>query len=152
MSAGSQNGASAPSGIDAELRPPQARRRFGRVRPPAAGEQLDADESIASLHAEVLLLREENARLNTARHRASDISGLLARARALSSAEVDRDAHSDDTVQLFVEGLVIRESLLEICQEMERSMVAFEAKLNALASSAIAGGAPPLNGHDATSP
>jgi hypothetical protein len=41
---------------------------------------------------------------------------------------------SDDTEQLLVEGLLIRESLLEICQEIERSMVAFEAKLNALAA------------------
>jgi hypothetical protein len=34
--------------------------------------------------------------------------------------------------ELLLEGLLIRESLLEICQEVERSMVAFEGKLNAL--------------------
>ena len=37
---------------------------------------------------------------------------------------------------MLVEGLVIRESLIEICQEIERSMVMFEARLDALASAA----------------
>ena len=35
---------------------------------------------------------------------------------------------------MLVEGLVIRESLLEICQEIERAMVSFEARLKALES------------------
>ena len=35
---------------------------------------------------------------------------------------------------MLVEGLVIRESLLEICQEIERVMVWFEARLKALES------------------
>ena len=37
---------------------------------------------------------------------------------------------------MLVEGLVIRESLIEICHEIERSMVIFEARLDALASAA----------------
>ena len=40
---------------------------------------------------------------------------------------------TDDTAQMLVDGLVIRESLLEICQEIERSMVVFQAQLHALA-------------------
>ena len=35
---------------------------------------------------------------------------------------------------MLIEGLVIRESLLEICQEIERAMVSFEARLKALES------------------
>ena len=37
---------------------------------------------------------------------------------------------------MLVEGLVIRESLIEICHEIERSMVVFEARLEALSSAA----------------
>ena len=39
---------------------------------------------------------------------------------------------ADETTRMLVEGLVIRESLLEICQEIERAMVSFEARLKAL--------------------
>jgi hypothetical protein len=110
------------------------RRRFRRARP----GDIDAgmSEALASVHAEVLLLREENSRLKAAQHHRADISRLLGRARSLPSAEVDHDSIEDDSAQLLVDGLVIRESLLEICQEIERSMVAFEARLNALATAA----------------
>jgi hypothetical protein len=110
------------------------RRRFRRARP----AEIDAgmSEALASVHAEVLLLREENSRLKAAQHHRADISRLLGRARSLPSAEVDHDSIEDDSAQLLVDGLVIRESLLEICQEIERSMVAFEARLNALATAA----------------
>jgi hypothetical protein len=116
--------------------PPGPRRRFRRTRPAAADD--GADETLAALHAEVLLLREDNSRLKAAQHQRADIGRLLDRARSVSStdADTDRDSHDDDIAQLLVDGLVIRESLLQICQEIERSMVAFEAKLNALAETA----------------
>jgi hypothetical protein len=113
--------------------PDEPRRRFRRRL-----DRIDAvagdPEALAAVHAELVLLREENARLKAAQHQRVDISRLLGRARSLSSSEGDRDNVGDDTEQLLVEGLVIRESLLEICQEIERAMVAFEAKLSALAS------------------
>jgi hypothetical protein len=111
------------------------KRRLGRRRtdgegPEAAGESLDA------LEAELVLLREENARLKAAEHRGPDIGALLARARSLPDAQPDRDSVDDETTRVFVEGLVIRESLLEICQDIERAMVAFETKLRALEAAA----------------
>lgn len=111
--------------------PFEPRRRFRRRtdRPEALGG--DA-EGLAVVHAELLLLREENARLKAAQHQRADVSRLIGRARSLTNAELDHDSLSDDVEQLLVEGLLIRESLLEICQEIERSMVAFEGKLNAL--------------------
>jgi hypothetical protein len=84
------------------------------------------------LHAELVLLREENARLKAAQHRRSDVGRLLGRARSLPSAEADGQHLEDDAAQLLVDGLVIRESLLEICDEIERSMVAFGARLSAI--------------------
>jgi hypothetical protein len=106
-------------------------RRFGRRR--ADFEALEvAGESPAALRAELVLLREENARLKAARHQGPDIGGLLERVRALPGTRVDD--MGDETTRVLVEGLVIRESLLEICQEIERAMVSFEARLKALES------------------
>ena len=116
---------------------PRARRRFGRVRPFTVDEQAGIGEPLTSVDAELVLLREENARLKAAQHRRADVSRLLDRARSLPAAAADRDGASDDTAQLLFDGLVIRESLLEICREIERAMVAFEAKLEALASAAL---------------
>jgi hypothetical protein len=117
---------------------PRPRRRFRRVagaleddRRLAAGDPLD------SVHAELVLLREENARLKAAQHRRADVGRLLDRARSLPSATADSEGAGDDTAQLLFDGLVIRESLLEICREIERAMVAFEAKLDALATAAV---------------
>ena len=108
-------------------------RRFGRRS--ADVEALEvAGESLGALHAELLLLREENARLKAAPHQAPDIVQLLGRARSLPNARPDSDSVGDETTRVLVEGLVIREALLEICQEIERAMVSFEAKLNALES------------------
>ena len=84
-----------------------------------------------------MLLREENARLKAAQHRRADVGRLLDRARSLPAATADSGGAGDDTAQLLFDGLVIRESLLEICREIERAMVAFEAKLDALAMAAV---------------
>jgi len=116
---------------------PRGRKRFRRVGPLAVDDRAGVGESLASVNAELVLLREENARLKAAQHRRADVSRLLERARSLPSAATDRDGTSDDTAQLLFDGLVIRESLLEICREIERAMVAFEAKLDALADIAI---------------
>ena len=107
------------------------RRRFRR-RTDRGEVMAGESESLDAARAALLLLREENARLKAAQHQRADVSRLIGRARSLAAAEPDRDSISDDVEQLLVEGLLIRESLLEICQEVERSMVAFEGKLNAL--------------------
>ena len=105
-------------------------RRFGRRR--ADLEVLEvAGESLGALRAELVLLREENARLKAAPHQAPDIAQLLGRARS-APARIDAHSIADETTRVLVEGLVIRESLLEICQEIERAKVSFEARLKAL--------------------
>ena len=60
-------------------------RRFGRRR--ADFEALEvAGESLGALRAELVLLREENARLKAAPHQAPDIAQLLGRARSAHGA------------------------------------------------------------------
>ena len=106
-------------------------RRFGRRR--ADYEALEvAGESLGALRAELILLREENARLKAGPHQGSDIARLLGRARSMSAAALDDASVADETTRVLIEGLVVRESLLEICQEIERAMVSFEARLKAL--------------------
>jgi hypothetical protein len=116
---------------------PDRPRRFVRRRPDADGPEV-GDESLAELHSELVLLREENARLKAAEHAGPDIEGLLGRARALSAARAEDAGGGDETTTVLVEGLVIRESLLEICRQIERAMALFEARLRALP-----GGQPP---------
>jgi hypothetical protein len=103
-------------------------RRFGRRRTDAGTEP----EPLNAMRAELLLLREENARLKAAQHRGADVGRVLRQARALPAIEPDDDSIADETTRVLIEGLVIRESLLELCQEIERAMVAFEARLSAL--------------------
>jgi hypothetical protein len=133
---------------DGDQLPPRARRRFRRARPTGGDEAAGASESLASMHAELVLLREENARLKAAQHRRSDVARLLGRARSLPSAETDGQRLEDDAAQLLVDGLVIRESLAEICEEIERSMVAFGARLSALGMTAADRSFPPEPGDE----
>jgi hypothetical protein len=107
------------------------RRRFRRSAQTSV-EGLGAAETLASLRAELVLLREENASLKAAQHQVPDLGRVLKRARSVPAEHTDRDDVADEATQLLVEGLVLRESLLEVCQEIERSMIAVEAKLNAL--------------------
>ncbi len=107
---------------------PDRGRRFARRRSDVEGE----DESLSELRSELVLLREENARLKAAEHKGPDIEGLLTRARSLSAARDDEAGMADETTKVLVEGLVIRESLLEICRQIERVMISFEARLRAL--------------------
>jgi hypothetical protein len=127
---------------------PRGRRRFRRVPGPLDDDgQAGAGEPLASIHAELVLQREENARLKAAQHRRADVSRLLDRARSLPAASPDSDGASDDTAQLLFDGLVIRESLLEICREIERAMVAFEARLDALGTAAVERPGPAASDH-----
>ncbi|MDA0168484.1 hypothetical protein OJ998_05235 [Solirubrobacter taibaiensis] len=105
-------------------------RRFSRRTDQPGAE----NDSLAELHAELVLLREENARLKAAEHAGPDIEGVLGRARRLSEARIDSD--EDEATSVLVEGLAIRESLLEICGQIERVMVRFETRLRALGGDA----------------
>jgi hypothetical protein len=127
----SESGPRDPHGGDA-AQPAPLRRRFARVPTSPA-----APDHRSSLEAEVVRLREENLRLKVAQHQLHNIGELLERTRSLrAEVQPDRGTLADDTAQMLVEGLVVRETLIELCQEMERSMAGFRARLGALASAA----------------
>jgi hypothetical protein len=120
--------------MSAVPQPDPPRRRFGR----RAADRWAAAADLASLEAELVLLREENARLKLAGHRERpDLAGLLGQARAIGEPASDDDSATDETTQMLVEALVIRESLMEICRALERSMVTYQAKLNALLDATV---------------
>lgn len=112
--------------------------RYGRRWLPFDDEEQPAsrtaDESLALLRAELVLLRTENARLKIALQRDPDLASVLRLSRARRDSGAG-DAE-DDPEQLMTEALVLRQSLLEICEELEQTMVAIKAKLHRLAPAA----------------
>ena len=108
-----------------------ARRRFRRGGGRSAATA-GAGESLAALQAELVLLREENGRLKAAQHRGPGLDRALELARSLPAAVPASGEADDEGAQMLVEGLVLRESLLELCQEVERALGVVEARLKAL--------------------
>ena len=111
------------------------RRRMVRFRGLGDGEiapgSLD-DES--ELRLQVMLLREENARLKTARHQPTGVGSTLERVRMLNAQASPADA-ADDAWALLTDCLVIREGLQQVCVEMQEAITAIQHRLDALAMS-----------------
>jgi hypothetical protein len=110
---------------------PGPRRRFRRRR---HSHDEAATQSVPEMLAELVLLREENARLKAAEHEPPSFGRLLSRARSLPAAQVPNEEFADEAAQVLVEVVVLRESLLEVCQELERSMAAVRARLVSIAA------------------
>ena len=115
----------APDG-DAAGRARGARSRF---RPRRVEIEPDDAGSRDELVAEVLLLREENARLKAAAHEVPSLGRLLAQARAMPSAHAAHEDLGDEAAQLLLEGLVLRDSILAVCYELERSLAVVKGRL-----------------------
>jgi hypothetical protein len=116
------------------------RRRRRRAAAPVAPVAPETGGEALALQAELVLLREENARLKAAGHQEPDLGALLDRARSLPAGGAGADDRADEAAQLLVEGMVMRESLLGLCQEIGRSMAALEARLAALGGATVAAG------------
>jgi hypothetical protein len=114
---------------------PARRRRFKRPR----GARAADGGTVASLQdalAELVLLREENARLSAARHEPPSLGRLVSRARSLGTGQDGGDDGADEAAQMFVEGVVLCESLMEVCEELERSIAAVKARLSGMGAEA----------------
>jgi hypothetical protein len=116
------------------------RSRNGRGRFRTRRLPHDADDGVAGSRAELvselLLLREENARLKASQHELPNLGSLLKQARALPSTQLVPDDLADEAAQMLLEGLVLRESLLAVCHEIERSMAAVKTRLAEMAEKA----------------
>jgi hypothetical protein len=113
--------------------PTPPRRRFGRREAPRS-DDAGGGESLQAVLAEVVLLREENARLKAAQHQPASLGRILGQARSLPAAHHDAEELADDAANMLIEGMVLRESLLEVCHELERAMVGVKTRLEALST------------------
>ncbi len=110
-------------------------KRSGQPKPPGAETRLD---SIPPELAELVLLREENAWLKAAQHQAPGVGQVIERVRALPAAQPDAEDLEDEATQILVEVHVLRESLLELCGEIQQAMARVQATLEALSSGFVA--------------
>jgi hypothetical protein len=108
-------------------------RRRGTGRGGAgSGANASRGESVELLRAELMLLREENARLAQAHHQPPGVAGLLRQAHVTRVPEAIAHDSADELVQLMTDYAVMRETLLLACDEMESSLAALRARLAAL--------------------
>lgn len=101
------------------------RRRLERVRGVAEGDPLPQEDE-SELRLPVLLLREENARLESARHATASPGTTIERQRALG--EGPDPERLDDATAILGECLVIRDGLDQTCVEVLAAMDAVRAR------------------------
>ncbi len=92
------------------------------------------DDPTWALQAELTLLREENARLQTEQYRRPSLGTVLEQARVLADTGTHGEDAADEAAQMLADGLVVRESLLKVCREMIQSMCALEVSLITIAA------------------
>ena len=129
------SGASEAFGASQEQPFDRFRRRLERFRGLSAAEitpgSLD-DES--ELRLQVMLLREENARLKGARHQPAGAGSAIDRIRLLNS-QASGAATADDAWALLTDCLVIREGLEQVCVEMQQAISTIQERLAGLTMS-----------------
>ena len=98
--------------------------RRNRLKRAGTGTTPDAAND---LHAELVLLREENQRLRTADGGAPDLEALIERVRQTPERTVEDPL--DEAAELLAESLMIRETVVEICRTLRRTSTELEARL-----------------------
>lgn len=120
----------------------------GLRRRPAEGESAPSD--LAMLEAELVLLREENARLRVLQAREASPERALESARALSAHAAS--VSGDEGLRTVAEAAALRESLLAVCGEVEGALATVRERLTADADAptgARSYGSPPAGGRHA---
>jgi hypothetical protein len=105
-------------------------RSVRRIRSLTKRHENGADgELLEGLHAEILLLREENAQLRVKLERAPEIGDVVEQMRALTArAPTQKDA-GDHAWHLLTEGLIMRDALVDLCQRTGEAMAALAGSL-----------------------
>jgi hypothetical protein len=109
------------------------RRRLERFRGDAdAQDHSNSLDEEAELRLQVMLLREENARLKEARHRPPDVGTLIDRLRLIAEQKGESET-LDEAWTLLSECLVIREELVQACTEIGAAIGVVHERLRNLA-------------------
>jgi hypothetical protein len=108
------------------------RRGFDRIRANGNGHAIpDSLDDSESLRLEVMLLREEVARLRTDRHRPPDVGSLIDQLRQLTAENGEADME-DEVWSGVADMMVIREGLEQACIELESAVGAVRRRLRGL--------------------
>jgi hypothetical protein len=108
------------------------RRRFERIKGlPTPHEEPLALGGEAELKLQLMLLREENARLKSARHQPASPGSVIDRVRVLAASGAEGDA-LDDAWGVLSECLAIREGLDQVCAEIQHAIDRVRERLAAL--------------------
>ncbi len=98
---------------------------------PGAERAVSAEEQ--ELRLELMLLREENARLRADRRQPTDLGVVIRQLRQLAGDAGDQDA-ADDVFAALAEVLVIRTEVDAVCVELEAALAAVRGRLARLSS------------------
>jgi len=123
--------AGAPAALKGMDRSARARLRE-LLRGSGGSEEGGSDGQLKELEREVALLREENARLKLAREHAGDRPAnerLRAAFLAANRGESDDD---EDPWEVLTECMLLRETLLDACRELERGASELRTRLETL--------------------
>lgn len=122
--------AAAPEGRDRSAR---ARLRE-LLRVSGGHDDAASDEQLEELEQEVALLREENARLKLAREHAEDrpLNERLRAALAAASDGGERDPEGEEPWEVLTECMLLRETMLDACRELERGAAELRTRLETL--------------------
>lgn len=133
-SAASGTGAERPDGSRGAL----GREPFGRFRRRLERMKGLPDDDLPGslgdepeLRLQLMLLREENARLKAARHQPPSTGTAIDHVRLLAAATPDGDM-LDDASALLSDALMIREGLDQACAEIQSAIRAVRERLSAL--------------------
>jgi hypothetical protein len=108
-------------------------RSIGRIRSLTKRLENGADgEVLEALHAEIVLLREENAQLRTKLERTPELGDVIEQMRALTMHGPAQKDAGDDAWHLLTEAVVMRDTLVDLCQRTREAMVALEGRLQQL--------------------
>jgi hypothetical protein len=106
-----------------------------------------SDQSLVeTLHAEILLLREENAQLRTKLERAPQLGDVVEQMRALSMRTETTEDAGDHAWHLLTEAAVVRDSLIDLCRRTSEAMGTLEGRLQELNPEQALGSARQGNG------
>lgn len=87
---------------------------------------------VERIEAELVLLREENARLRMERAQRPDAGPMIDRLKSLSAAQPPDEDQRDQAWHLIGEALVMREVLIDVCKEIGKTTITLQTRLNDL--------------------
>ena len=105
---------------------------FQRLRSIGGRSGVDAGY-LERVETELVLLREENARLRFERAQRPDAGSMIERLKSLSAAQPPNQNHRDEAWHLISEALVMRDVLIDVCKEIGQTTITLQTRLSDLA-------------------